>query len=102
MIAAGLWDEVTVMTYSEFGRRVAENGSGGTDHGTAAPHFVLGGRVRGGLHGRQPRLDDLENGDLRFAVDFRSLYGAVARDWWGLDHAPVTGGRIAPLSGLLI
>lgn len=80
---ADLWDRVLVMSYSEFGRRAAENASQGTDHGTAAPHFVLGGRVRGGLHGEQPGLSALERGDLRHAVDYRQLYTTVARHWWG-------------------
>lgn len=81
---AGLWDRCLIMTYSEFGRRARENGSAGTDHGTAAPHFLLGGRVRGGLYGRQPPLDRLEDGDLRHTLDFRSLYATAARGWWGL------------------
>ncbi len=85
LIAAGRWDEVLVMTYSEFGRRVAENASRGTDHGTAAPHLVMGGKVKGGLHGAQPRLDDLDAGDLKFATDYRQLYATVARRWWGIS-----------------
>jgi uncharacterized protein (DUF1501 family) len=78
-----LWDQTLVLTYSEFGRRVAENGGQGTDHGTAAPHFLLGGRVRGGFHGQQPSLARLADGDLVHHVDFRSLYATVARHWWG-------------------
>lgn len=89
---AGLWDRVLVMTYSEFGRRAAENGSRGTDHGTAAPHFVMGGKVKGGFHGRQPSLADLSEGDLRHAVDFRDVYATVAQRWWNLP-APAAGGR---------
>lgn len=83
--AKGLWDRVLVMTYSEFGRRLAENGSRGTDHGTAAPHFVLGGKVKGGFYGSQPSLLDLDAGNLRFAVHFRSLYATAARAWWGMN-----------------
>jgi uncharacterized protein (DUF1501 family) len=83
MIAAGRWDDVLVMTYSEFGRRARQNASGGTDHGTAAPHFVMGGRVRGGLHGAYPSLAELHDGDLRHTVDFRDVYSTVARDCWG-------------------
>lgn len=78
----GLWDQVLVMTYSEFGRRARENGSQGTDHGTAAPHLVMGGRVRGGFYGEQPGLDHLDNDDLRHTVDFRDLYATVETDWW--------------------
>jgi uncharacterized protein (DUF1501 family) len=81
---AGLWDRVLVMTYSEFGRRVAENGSRGTDHGTAAPHFVMGGKVKGGFHGRQPTLTDLSEGDVKHTVDFRNVFATVAQRWWGL------------------
>jgi uncharacterized protein (DUF1501 family) len=87
----GHWDRVTVMTYSEFGRRAAENSAMGTDHGTAAPHFVMGRAVNGGLHGRQPALEDLDNGNLKHHVDFRSLYATVLRRWWNIDPAPVLG-----------
>ena len=82
---AGYWDRVLVMTYSEFGRRPRENGSRGTDHGTVAPHLLLGGRVKGGLYGRQPSLKDLDNADFRFTVDYRSLYTTIVRRWWGTD-----------------
>jgi uncharacterized protein (DUF1501 family) len=84
MKQAGLWNNVLVMTYSEFGRRVAENKSGGTDHGAAAPQLVLGGRVRGGLHGKQPSLDPsiLYDGDLVHTVDFREMYATLAQRWW--------------------
>jgi uncharacterized protein (DUF1501 family) len=83
MKAAGLWDKIVLMTYSEFGRRVSENDSGGTDHGTAAPHFMMGGKVKGGFHGTQPSLDQLDNGDLNYSTDFRSLYATIAQEWWG-------------------
>lgn len=83
MIAAGRWDDVLVLTYSEFGRRAKQNASGGTDHGAAAPHFVMGGKVSGGLHGTYPSLDDLDDGDLRHTVDFRDVYSTVARGCWG-------------------
>ena len=97
MIEVGAWDRVLVMTYAEFGRRAAENASGGSDHGTAAPHFLLGGRLGGGLYGEQPRLDDLEGGDLKPRLDFRRLYAAVAQGWLGLPPALDTFGRHAPL-----
>lgn len=84
MKAGGHWNDVLVMTYSEFGRRPAENGSRGTDHGTAAPHFVLGGQVKGGLYGQQPSLTRLENQNLRHTLDYRHLYATAAR-WWGLN-----------------
>lgn len=84
MEASGQWDRVLVMTYAEFGRRPAENASGGTDHGTAAPHFLLGGRVRGGFYGAQPPLDDLAFGNLKYRVHYRSLVATALREWWGL------------------
>ncbi len=87
LLAAGLWDEVVIMSYSEFGRRVAENAARGTDHGAAAPHFVLGGRVKGGLYGEQPSLSDLRRGDLQYRVDYRQLYTTLARGWWGSSGA---------------
>lgn len=80
-----LWNNVLVMTYSEFGRRPAQNNSAGTDHGTAAPQFLFGGQVKGGFHGEQPPLNDLDNGNLKHRVHFRELYASVARQWWGLD-----------------
>lgn len=83
MIELGKWDNILVMTYSEFGRRVGQNGSNGTDHGTASPHFVIGGKVKGGFYGKQPDLDDLEQGDLKYHVDYRSMYATVTKKWWG-------------------
>ena len=82
MIATKWWDDVLVLTYSEFGRRAEQNASAGTDHGTAAPLFVLGGRARGGLHGSYPSLAELQDGDLRHTVDFRDVYSAIARGCW--------------------
>lgn len=94
----GRWRDTLVLTYAEFGRRPQENQSNGTDHGTAAPHFVLGGRVRGGLYGEAPRLDRLDgNGNLPFAVDFRQLYATALEGWWGQPSAEVLGGRFASL-----
>ena len=86
LLASGQWNDVLVMTYSEFGRRVKPNASGGTDHGTAAPQFVMGGRVKGGLHGVYPSLGDLQDGDLKHSVDFRSVFSAVAQGCWGLQR----------------
>ncbi len=83
LIAAGRWQEVVVATYSEFGRRARQNASAGTDHGTSAPHFVLGGRVKGGLHGVYPSLTDLQDSDLLHTVDFRSVFATLARGCWG-------------------
>lgn len=83
----GEWDNTLVMTYSEFGRRARENLSGGTDHGTAAPHIVTGGAVRGGLYGQAPDLGDLDNDDLKFTMDYRSLYATMLEDWLELDNS---------------
>ena len=90
LIELGRWNQTLVMTYAEFGRRVRENQSNGTDHGTAAPHFVMGGRVAGGLYGAAPTLGRLDgNGNLPVAVDFRQLYATVLGPWWGLDATRV-------------
>jgi len=86
MMEIGLWDRMLVMTYSEFGRRVKENGSAGTDHGTAAPHFFFGGKVKGGVYGKQPLLSDLNRGDLKFTTDFRSMYLTVIEKWLGIKE----------------
>lgn len=92
------WDSALVMTYSEFGRRAAENRSGGTDHGTAAAHFALGGRVRGGLYGRAPDLGRLDrNGNLAHTVDFRDLYATVLGGWWGVPAKRALGSRFQPV-----
>ncbi len=97
LVEAGRWDSTLVMTYAEFGRRPQENGTNGTDHGTAAPHFVLGGRVKGGLFGATPNLADLDGGNLRFGVDFRRLYATALSRWWSLDAARSLGARAEPL-----
>jgi uncharacterized protein (DUF1501 family) len=90
---------VLVMTFSEFGRRVAENANGGTDHGAAAPMFVVGERVKAGLLGQYPSLApaNLFLGDLKFTVDFRSVYAGVLEDWLKTRSEPVLGKRFAPL-----
>lgn len=97
LVEIGRWDSTLLATYAEFGRRPQENLSMGTDHGTASAHFVAGGRVRGGLYGQAPVLADLEGGNLRHAVDFRSLYATALEPWWGVPAAPVLGGRFPTL-----
>ena len=82
---------VVLMTYSEFGRRVAENASGGTDHGTAAPLFVAGAGVKGGFYGEEPSLTDLDDGDVRFNVDFRSVYATMLDRVVGVDPRSILG-----------
>lgn len=78
----GVADRVVTLAFSEFGRRIKENGSGGTDHGTAAPVFVIGNRVNGGMYGLQPSLTDVDsNGDMKYEVDFRSVYYTLIDRW---------------------
>jgi uncharacterized protein (DUF1501 family) len=88
----GKADKVAVMTFSEFGRRVAENGSAGTDHGTSLPLFLIGGGIKGGIYGNNPDLRNLENGDLRMQTDFRSVYASVIQNWLGADPSKVIEG----------
>jgi uncharacterized protein (DUF1501 family) len=93
----GLLDRVLLLTFSEFGRTVAENGRRGTDHGAAAPLFLAGGAVRGGLVGAHPSLSDLEGGSLRAHTDFRSVYATLLDHWLGWDSQAVLGGKYAEL-----
>lgn len=86
-----LHQRVVTMAFSEFGRRVKENGSGGTDHGTAGPMFVMGDRVKGGLYGSHPNLANLYMGDLNYEVDFRSVYYTMLEDWLKGDAKAVLG-----------
>jgi len=95
--AQGNADRVLVVAFSEFGRRVAENGSSGTDHGTAAPMFVFGRRIKPGFHGHQPSLADLVDNDLRHGIDFRSVYATVLDKWLGADPAAILGSDFARL-----
>jgi uncharacterized protein (DUF1501 family) len=99
LTAQGNFDRVLLMTFSEFGRRVAENANGGTDHGAAAPMFVVGKKVKAGLRGRYPSLapEDLFEGDLRFNVDFRSVYAAVLEEWLQTKSEPILGAKFTPL-----
>ena len=97
------WQDTLILTYSEFGRRPRENQSSGTDHGTAAPHFVLGGRVRGGVFGASPVLGRLDgNGNLSHDIDFRRLYATIGEHWWGLPAGSMYGPRIRPLDILRV
>ncbi len=82
---------VLTMVFSEFGRRVSQNASGGTDHGTAAPLYLVGDMVRPGLLGDHPSLTQLDQGDLVFNVDFRSIYAAIIEDWMGAPARPILG-----------
>jgi uncharacterized protein (DUF1501 family) len=98
--AMGHLDRTMIMTFSEFGRRVAENGSQGTDHGEAAPLFVIGGRVKPGFHGTFPNLapSKLRRGDVPYSTDFRRLYATMLRDWLKADDVKVLGKRFETLS----
>ena len=87
----GNFDRVLMISFSEFGRRVSENASGGTDHGAAAPLFVLGGGVKPGLYGSYPSLTDLHDGDLKFNTDFRSVYATALEKWLGAPSEMVLG-----------
>lgn len=87
---------VLTMTFSEFGRRVGQNASGGTDHGTAAPMFLCGPMVRAGIHGDHPSLKDLDSGDLKFHTDFRTVYAAVLEHWLNADARAILNGSFRP------
>ena len=84
----GIWNDTMIMTYSEFGRRAAENGSRGTDHGMAAPHFLMGGKLKGGFVGQLPNLGRLRNNNLEFEIDYRTVYEMVLREHFGLYENP--------------
>jgi uncharacterized protein (DUF1501 family) len=96
----GLAEQVVTMSFSEFGRRVKENGSQGTDHGAAGPMFVLGKGVSGGLYGDHPSLSDLDDGDLKFGIDFRSVYATVLENWLGASAQDLLGGTFDKLNFL--
>jgi len=97
MTRAGQTERVLLACFSEFGRRVKENASRGTDHGAAAPMFLAGGRLRGGLVGAHPSLTDLDDGDLKFHTDFRRVYASVLEQWLGVESAPLLGEKFTPL-----
>ncbi|MGN6564349.1 MAG: DUF1501 domain-containing protein [Thermomicrobiales bacterium] len=98
----GRADDVMLMTFSEFGRRVMENGSQGTDHGTAAPLYIMGGGMNPGVFGDAPSLADLDsNGDLKFKLDFRSVYGTLVQDWLGGDTTNIIGAGSFPRIGFV-
>jgi uncharacterized protein (DUF1501 family) len=97
LAAAKLAERVVVLCFSEFGRRVAENGSAGTDHGTSGPVLLAGPGVRPGLAGAYPSLTDLQDGDLKTTVDFRRVYATVLEGWLGLPGRTALGGAFDPL-----
>jgi uncharacterized protein (DUF1501 family) len=95
--ARGHRDRVLLMTFSEFGRRAKENQSQGTDHGSAAPMFLVGGRVRPGVIGAHPSLSDLVMDKLKHHTDFRQVYAAVLEQWLGIASKPVLDGQFEPV-----
>ncbi len=96
MQRAGLWNNVLVVTYSEFGRRAKENRGGGTDHGTASSHMILGGKVRGGIYGKHPDFSRLDgNGNVQHTTDFRAIYGTLAQRWFN-QSSPWNGYGVLP------
>jgi len=100
LTAAKLADRVLLMAFSEFGRRPAENGSLGTDHGTAGPVFIAGADVKAGLIGEPPRLADLVDGDLKWSVDFRRVYATLLDHWLKVPSEAVLGQKFAPVAVL--
>ncbi len=97
LIKSGHWGSTLVMTYSEFGRRAAENGSRGTDHGTAAPVILMGGAIRGGFSGKQPDFPDNDDEDLAFHLDYRQIYRTVAEQWLNASSATNRLGSFKPI-----
>jgi uncharacterized protein (DUF1501 family) len=99
LIAMGEFDRVMIMTFSEFGRRVQENGSQGTDHGAAAPMFLIGPRMKAGLLGAEPSLApaDLLDGDIKFNTDFRSVYASILQSWLKTNSVPILGQQFPTL-----
>jgi uncharacterized protein (DUF1501 family) len=99
MKAQGNMQRVLLMTFSEFGRRVSDNANSGTDHGAAAPMFVVGDRVKAGLLGKYPSLapDELFQGDIKFTVDFRTVYASVLENWLKTRSEPILGRRFEPM-----
>ena len=99
---AGEWNNTLVMVFSEFGRRVSQNASSGTDHGTANNVLLLSGALRkSGLLNQPASLADLDQGDLRYQLDFRSLYASILTDWLGADDKLILGPGIEKLVGLV-
>ncbi|HJN12445.1 MAG TPA: DUF1501 domain-containing protein [Pirellulaceae bacterium] len=98
----GHGERVLVMAFSEFGRRVKENASEGTDHGAAAPLFLAGSKVRAGLHGQPVSLTDLQDGDVKFHTDFRRVYATVLENWLGVPSQALLGAEHKPLDILSV
>ena len=97
----GQWDNTLVLTYSEFGRRAVENSTRGTDHGTAAPHFLAGGSINGGIYGTHPSLSKLIDGDMQFTMDYRSVYDWILSQWFEIENNRFKTYRAAELNTLV-
>jgi uncharacterized protein (DUF1501 family) len=101
LVAHGKADDVLLVTWTEFGRRVKENGSQGTDHGDGGPMFVVGTGVKQGVYGDIPDLTKLDsNASVQWSTDFRSVYATILEGWLGVDSSAILGGRFTPLSFL--
>jgi uncharacterized protein (DUF1501 family) len=103
LAAHNLGDNVVIMTWSEFGRRINDNSSNGTDHGTASPQFIIGNPVKGGLYGIQPSLAPSavdSSGNMKFQVDFRSMYATILDNWLQVDSKSVLGGSFEDIGFL--
>ena len=85
-------DDTLIMTFSEFGRRVSQNASGGTDHGTANNLFLFGGKLnKPGFYNQSPNLKDLDNGDLKYQIDFRDVYATILKNWLETKNTSIIG-----------
>jgi uncharacterized protein (DUF1501 family) len=94
----GLFNDVMILTFSEFGRRVKQNGSGGTDHGTANNVFLLNGNLKKpGFYNAAPNLKDLDDGDLKYEIDFRSIYATLLEQWLDADASTILRGNYGKL-----
>jgi len=100
LAAHGNEGRVLTLTFSEFGRRVGENASRGTDHGEASPLFMVGGGVKGGIYGSYPDFSRLNMGNLGFTTDFRSVYATVLERWLGRPAAPILSGNFSPIAAI--
>ena len=97
LVEHGRQDDTAILLFSEFGRRVRDNGSG-TDHGSGGMAMIIGGKVKGGMYGEYPSLEEKDHleGDLQFNNDFRMTYTSLIEEWLGLDAAPIVNGRFEP------
>src|SRR5690606_4182686 len=100
LVHHGHGERVVTLMFSEFGRRVKESASRGTDHGAAAPVLLAGAKVKSGLIGKHPSLTDLDDGDLKHHTDFRQVYAALLERWLGWPAAPIVGEMHRPLEVL--